>query len=509
MSEKKSLVEETLLHMRNLEEAIQSNAKGILASTMKEEIGELVKESLSETNEQEEEDIEVDDTTDIIPEPEDEVELDDVSSDIEMDVEDIDAETLGADMNVDMDTEEDALDLTDISDEELLTVFKAMGDEDNIIVKKEADKIHLKDEGEDVEYLIDLDEETEESEIGDVKEQEFESEDDDFELDIDLDAIDDTEVEDETDDEEVFTPMRKSHRVRKMKQFDEESGEDEVVDATVGPDATQEDIDKILDDIFAEGSEEESDEEETIYEIELDDDEDMDDAASLEEAFKPKKFKGKNPETKKVKGPTSMKPTMKKPTGKLFGKAPVMGKIEAKEGEEDSMDMEKMETKEAARTLGFGKKFGRKGLHKPITAPSHLKVEDTKAMKAELLTLREKNEEYRKALNIFREKLNEVAVFNSNLAYATRLFTEHSTSKQEKINILRRFDGIETLKESKSLYSTLRGELSSKSSTPITESIEKKVDKTPSSGSAINLIESKTYENPQFLRMKDLMNKIK
>jgi hypothetical protein len=30
-----------------------------------------------------------------------------------------------------------------------------------------------------------------------------------------------------------------------------------------------------------------------------------------------------------------------------------------------------------------------------------------------------------------------------------------------------------------------------------------------STGSAVNLIESKTYENPQFLRMKDLMAKLK
>ena len=45
---KKSLVEEALLQMKNLEEAVTENAKGILASTMKEEISELVKESLSE-----------------------------------------------------------------------------------------------------------------------------------------------------------------------------------------------------------------------------------------------------------------------------------------------------------------------------------------------------------------------------------------------------------------------------------------------------------------------------
>ena len=129
----------------------------------------------------------------------------------------------------------------------------------------------------------------------------------------------------------------------------------------------------------------------------------------------------------------------------------------------------------------------------------------------ELQILREKNEEYRKALNVFRNKLNEVAVFNSNLAYATRLFTEHSTSKQEKINILRRFDSVESIKESKTLYKTIKDELSSVNSQnqSINESVERKIEKTAQSGSAVNLIESKTYENPQFLRMKDLMSKLK
>jgi hypothetical protein len=134
-----------------------------------------------------------------------------------------------------------------------------------------------------------------------------------------------------------------------------------------------------------------------------------------------------------------------------------------------------------------------------------LKENDTR----EVQVLREKNEEYRKALNIFRNKLTEVAVFNSNLAYATRLFTEHSTSKQEKINILRRFDGVESIKESKGLYKTIKDELSPTTSQSMNESFERKIENTPTTGSAINLIENKTYENPQFLRMKDLMSKMK
>ena len=174
-------------------------------------------------------------------------------------------------------------------------------------------------------------------------------------------------------------------------------------------------------------------------------------------------------------------------------------------------DYEKTEAKEASRTYGFGSKEGR-GLRKGITnnrnyvyGNSGVTVE---SVEVELKTLREKNEEYRKALNVFREKLNEVAVFNSNLAYATRLFTEHSTTKKEKINILRRFDSVENLKESKNLYKTIKEDLETVNSKNINESVQRSVNNSVSSGSAQNLIESKTYENPQFLRIKDLMSKL-
>ncbi len=178
-------------------------------------------------------------------------------------------------------------------------------------------------------------------------------------------------------------------------------------------------------------------------------------------------------------------------------------------GNKDYMKPKKMETKEASRTYGNGSKEGR-GLRKGITPNRNLTFESVD--RSELKLLREKNNEYRQALDVFRTKLNETAVFNSNLAYATRLFTEHSTTKQEKINILRRFDSVESLKESKALYQTIKNELGSTtkgSESTIVESIERNVVKTPSTGSAVNLIESKTYENPQFMRMKDLMAKIK
>ena len=149
---------------------------------------------------------------------------------------------------------------------------------------------------------------------------------------------------------------------------------------------------------------------------------------------------------------------------------------------------------------GFGSKKGR-GLRKAIT--NNRNLEFNEGVEAELTDLRSKNGEYKEALKVFRKKLNEIAVFNSNLAYATKLFMEHSTTKSEKMNILKRFDDVSTLKESKSLYRSIEGEMGTKA--PITESIEKTI-KAPKAGALIK--EDTAYVDPQVARMKFLMEKL-
>ena len=63
----------------------------------------------------------------------------------------------------DMDSEdEQPIDLTNASDDEILKVFKSMSDDDGIIVKKDDDQITLKDEDEDAEYIIQMESDMEE-----------------------------------------------------------------------------------------------------------------------------------------------------------------------------------------------------------------------------------------------------------------------------------------------------------------------------------------------------------
>jgi hypothetical protein len=517
MQETKNLVEEALIQMKNVEEVIAENAKGILASTMKEEISQLVKESLSE---QEEDEVEIDTELDM------DLDMGDESEDME------DSDELDMGMDMDFDDSEETIDMTSMSDEEVIKAFKAMSPEDGIVVVKDGDDIHLTDENEDVEYIVKL------------EESEMEEGEDMMEMDEEME-----EGEDMMEDEMDFTEL------------------DMQEDA---------DLEAVLDALYMEGESED----EIMYEIEMDeeemeeeleemmDDEDSDmmgedyDLSEAKMTVKPKgvgmgkpKFgydstlPKKGFDDHKKAGPKTMGTGKAKfefkegemEEGNDFGsnkheyKRKKVDGVEKKAGEKDGhykdyegkfggnkgdkskthpgkKDYEtKEEAKEAARTYGMGSKEGR-GLRKGITnnrnyvyGDNGVKVE---SIDAELKMLREKNEEYRKALNVFREKLNEVAVFNSNLAYATRLFTEHSTTKKEKINILRRFDSVESLKESKQLYKTLKDELAHVETKNISENVERQLNTTKTSGSATTLIESKTYENPQYLRIKDLMSKL-
>jgi hypothetical protein len=388
----KSILEQALLQVQTLEEAVKQNAKGILASTMKQELNDLLKESLEEEEETEnpmiaaeqpEDEVNPDEEADDMSDDEataDDAEADDAENDTtDLDNEDpmkgidsldsemgddelpTDSESEDEEASMDdfSDDEEDVMDMTGASDDEVLKVFKAMKPEDGIVVKKDGNNVEMST-GED-DYIIKLD--------GD-------------------------------DESEMEVP----------------SMEPEM-------------------------------DEEIMYEIELDEeDEDSEE-------------------------------------------------IEVSEEEEESKEGE---FGEAARTFGAD-----------VRAPQGKKYKAGRhEMNEEVENLKKQNSEYKKALILFKEKLNEVAVFNANLAYATRLFTEHSTTKQEKLNILKRFDSVSTMNEAKGLFNTIKTELGTKIT--VTESVVEKISNTPSTSTSQEVLsEAKAYENPQFKRMKDLMSKIK
>ena len=527
--------------MKNLEDALKENAKGILASTMRQEIKSLVKESLKE---QDGVDVDDEEEVDVVsPEEEEDVNVDDEESfDVEDDDMDDEDEDMGVNMDLDMDDEEETIDMRGASDEDVAVVFSKMGKNDKVSIEKIGDYYDLKDTENDTEYIIKLNESDEdefgsmmgsrfddEDRFGSMKGGRFDDEDDYGTMRGHFFDKEDEEDEDrfgsmmgssfEDEDEDRFGSMKGG---RFGREPEETIYELEIGEEMEGDDGLGEDLDEIYmdEDMTYEDLDEMSMGEDMSYE-DLGEDMSYDDLgediwSSMPDdtdKFIVHESKQKTGNASKFK--YSKKPnqeggfnTKMKEGSKRYGKS---GKANFDYDNEDPNSEivmkivnkitkgKKIETKEASRTLANNRKVKRN----LMASPSQLKEE--------VEVLREKNDEYRKALDLFRTKLNEVAVFNSNLAYATRLFTEHSTTKPEKINILRRFDNVESLKESKNLYQILKNELSNNnlSDNNINESFNRTVTKSPSTGSSVNLIESKTYENPQFLRMKDLMGKIK
>ena len=101
----------------------------------------------------------------------------DMESDNDEELEIGDEEMLMTDLpgdDLEVDDEEEVLlplDLTAASDDEILKVFKAMGEDDGIIVKQDGDDVHLADAETDAEYVIQLGESEEEAHEGEHTEE--------------------------------------------------------------------------------------------------------------------------------------------------------------------------------------------------------------------------------------------------------------------------------------------------------------------------------------------------
>lgn len=447
---KKSIIEEALLEAKSLEDALKANTKEMLAAHMSKEFESIVESSLKEEDEEEEKEV--------------------TEQEEEMDLEMDDAEVEGSD-----DEEEDVLDLEDEESDEV----------EDIELDLDAEESDEDDE-DDVELDLDTDLDLD---AGEGEEEER----DEMELDLELPSMDmgGEEVMDLTgaSDAEVVKVFKKLSDDDEVEVVKDADGIHLTDNETGAEYYIKESMDEMKDSMnekeycteCGSGSmyEEEDPEnmDEVMYEIELDEDSDMLEMFKEMDDMKEGAY------------------------------------IDEEEGDEEPLEEDKLQRhrKFAGKQRYSGAKVGRRDesrkLRKPLVnrKPKSSTVSETKIMK-EYKELKSKNEEYKKALNVFKDKLNEVALFNTNLAYVNRIFTEHSTTKKEKMDILKRFDNAESIKESKNIYKTIKTELDNKK--PINESVQKKVNKTIESSKSQNLNESTAYVDPQISAIKDLMRRI-
>ena len=503
-NEKKSIIEEALLEAEQIDAAFKSNAKEILSQTMSSEIEEMVKESLTgskkrlkEEDEEEEMDLELElDTEEGEEEGEESEEMDldmdteegeeseDMDLDMDMDTEDMgmdldlgDESEEGSEMDLDMDMdmenepsgeEMETVDLTNVSDDsKLISVFKKMGPEDEIEVVNDNGMVTLKDNKSGSEYRIELNStggvsnvETSEIELGEGTEESGEII---YEIVVD-------------DEDEMSDYM-----------MDYASDEDEMMDHMDHMDYA-------------------SDEDEMSY---------MNSEDEMSSYMDYKKSGLKNPGKADLNKDHDISSYEKK-------RGMAIEKSMAGEDDEDEMSYmsRRVTTKgryatgnrtntNAINRMGGAESYkSTYGMSESKTPQITKLIKENTNLNTKLTSIESENNELKdtqekmvEALKQFRKKLQEVAVFNSNLTYAVRLFTENSTTKEEKQEILKRLDSAKDLKESQSIYKQLVKEYTN-GKTTIKESIEEKINKTASSGAQIS--ESSVFVHPELQNMKKL-----
>jgi hypothetical protein len=421
MADKKSILEEALLDINHIQNALNANTKEILRSVAKEEINGVVKESLEEEIYEEEE---MDETMDEgMGEPMEGSMGGSMEEESYMEEEEEDLDEEGEFGMDDIESSEE-LDMTDASDDEVIAIYKKMSGDDEIEIVGDELRLNITEPG---EYVVKL------NGAEDMGGEDMEDE-------LELEPADDML-----------------------------GGEDE-------------------EDMDMEDTDEEGEEGDYDYEIEMDDEEDMEDEEGMED----------------------------------MEDMEDMDDEEEMEGSEEESEEDEEEIEESlGYTRGYAgrqgaRKNGAAHLPKPkaesvneAIAAKKLVSETAKkynALLTEATKLKSENNEFRTALKEFRTKLVETVVFNSNLTYVTKLFMEHSTTKGEKDSILKRFDEVSNLKESKKLYKNIANELESRK--PISEAVENKIIKEATSGVSRQIVENTAYVDPSTKRIMDLINRV-
>lgn len=451
MAEKKSIIEEALLDVKKIQNALNANTKEILRSVAREEIDGLVKESLMEDDYEEEtigdeDSVEGDTETPEAPAGEEEVGGGEEAGSEELGGETGDSEIQTSD-EVDPEGQEfgmdagalggDELDMTGESDDDVIAIYKKLSGEDEIEIV--GDEIHMTI-NEPGEYIVKTNDVAgAEAPIGgeelgpELGGDEFGGEGDDDEVSYEI-AMDDEEPESEETPE---TP-----------ETEAPAGEEEVGG---GEEEKPEEDDEQI----AEGTE--SEEDEDIVKETSDEEEEED--------------------VVKEQIPVGIGQAHRLPGKADIGQPKGAGAAYVKESTTSK---------------------------KQIVTEAEVKY---KKLLTEATKLKSENDQFREALKKFRNMLVETVVFNSNLSYITKLFMEHSITKNEKERIIKRFDeDVRNLKDSKKLYKTIVEDLTSRK--PINETVENKIIKDVTTSSSKQLNEATAYVDPSVQRIRDLINRV-
>lgn len=432
---KNNTAEKTVQEAKELTEALKESTKKSFKEIMKEAIDQIIsdedEDEVEDTdidtvgddlgNDIDAEDVETDETPEVSDEEEPvEGEGEEAPAEGEADDEWSDMEQFKVGDN---DYDFTSLDGEDDADDIVLKVFNKLGDDDQIFVKKDEDgNYEVKDEETGAEYVIELNADAEEAEP-----EEGDAEGDNIEIELDGD----TEGEPEGDEE----------------------GDDDI-------------------EIELQGGEDENDEE-------LDEEkQEFTDSYQKKDAIE-----GLNVNEPADKSATySMDDGAPKGTERPYGNPgdgePFEQKVNECGGGEPAPTEPMIDEDGSGLNTKHSTKKSTNHINKSAQNQRNTSEngefaalkESARKIYNKAKQIQEENKRYKGYIDEIKKSLTEAAVLNVSLTQALKLVVENATTADEKKSILKRFNNVRTLQESKTLYETIKNELKeSKKSEPLLE----------------------------------------
>jgi hypothetical protein len=537
---KKSTLTQALLEMEEITSAIKEESKKSLNALLSEAVRDAIRESCNEDEEEEYEvtDDEKNDAIDTENETDDTASLEDEGEAVETG-EDVHDEEPSSDIEatqeepVDGEGEEDwnefekyqvgdnTYDLTGENDyESVVKVYKLLKDEDQVVIRKDGNKIQLKDDTVGTEYVIDLGGDGETAEV-ESSEEDFDSLNEDITYHDEFDPIwnlqkkgvmggdsdiagfegEDDGIEMDFDDEPEMTQGPSDRELSNIERDLDFSDLDDDYDEYYGDEELFESRNNKNNKNARKPMKESK---EVLFEVDLgytDNYQAKDPIAGLSNNEPSKKgkswHKGVPTGTQKPwAGETKSK-------GEPFEKTvneeemPDMGVETPVEEGATSVSSQSVAKETNTRTSGPRRNNARMVAKNVSTAEKGYEevVNENKRLKAENKVLKE-------TLLSLKKNLSEAYVTNVNLGKITKLFLENTTSQTEKADIINRFSNeAKTVEQSNALYESIKRELNKNVNTQmnINESMTKANAET---------INETTYKSAELLKSIDLMNRM-
>ena len=497
-------IKESLLEYSNLADTLKENTQATLKDILKEAVLEQYAKILTEDEDKEYDVEEVEDT-------DSETQSDDVAADdaaaegtdseddangVDGDADDLEtpdeegvdsADSVDDAVDTEIDDENDdeewsdfdekykvsdnQYDFSEANDDDVVKVYKLLKDDDQVVVTKDNDKVEIKDNETGVEYLIQLNSDSD----GELVPEE--TEETEFEIEGGDDNFGDEETEFEIEDEDNMNESRIYELA--LNEYN----------SNVGYTDNYQDKDVMTSDGVSEPGKNVNDWDKGVP----------------HDTKKP--WSGKKGDKKENQPFHAEKGKQVEESVDVEGDAAEESINELKTRQEHTAnvgstsrtDGDNGNRRRKARSFHTAEKGQETGTVDNAYAPSSNATNESIMRKAEKIF--KENKQLKSALMEFKKTLQEAAVTNVSLGHIVRLVMENSTSNDEKKEIVERFSNeVKSIEDSKALYESISRDLKKKSKMDINEGTD---------FNAVRQInETQIYKSEDLLGSLDLMHRI-